>query len=361
VIPERLKTVLAAELSEEDRAAFDAFVAGSPYSAYQQSRAWAEHAPRARRQDFLYFLCRDGGALVGVGVVRRSRLGPLARLGTLQRGPVVQDVERLGAVVAALKYALRQAGFSTLVLGPRIGGDECAPALRILKGEGLKPLPQDRQSLHTATGKIDLGRGEEAVLAGFKQRGRRQIRAAAKQGVTVRPAASAEDLAAYQAVLSDFQRRKSRYETAGLPDVLQQAAIVRANGGAILIAEREGAVIGGHAFVVQGADATWLSMATSDLDPAIPRSYALLWEAIRLARTMGCRSYDLAGMSEGESGDGGEASRDQFKGAFAPRLDRLVPAHVAPLRPLRHFVFFNGRQIYRSARRSIRSFRSPAA
>lgn len=342
----RPETVLSAALSQMDRAAFDAFVRASPFAAVQQSLAWAEHAPRSSRQDFLYFLCRDGGEVIGAAVVRRSRLGPVARLATVQRGPVVRDVGRLRTVLQALRAQLKAQGFTTLVAGPRMSGGEREEAMAVFDALGFRPLPAVAQSLHTVTGKIDLASEEEAILAAFKQRGRRQIRAAARKGLTVREAAGEADLDTYQLVTDAFHARRPDYDHKGQPDVRAQAAIVAANGGAILLAEREGEVIGGHAFVLQGREALWLSMATSDDDPAVPRSYPLLWEAMRRARALGCAAYDLAGLSDDE-GDGGAAGRDQFKTAFSPRVEPLVAAHVVALRPLRHAIFFNARQLYR--------------
>jgi lipid II:glycine glycyltransferase (peptidoglycan interpeptide bridge formation enzyme) len=62
---------------------------------------------------------------------------------------------------------------------------------------------------------------------------------------------------------------------------------------------------------------------------------------------VGLDFYDLAGLSPDEEGTG----RDQFKQAFAPEREALLPAHVTALRPLRHLVFFNLRQAYRARRR----------
>lgn len=348
------ETILASSLGEEDRAAFAELVGSSPFAAYQQSLAWARNAQRSRRHAFLFFLCREGGEAIGAGVVRLSDLGPAARLATLQRGPVVRDLAKLGTVVTALKAALRARGVSSLVLGPRAAGEEAGRAAALLAGLGFRPLPPQSQPLHVATGKIRLDRPEQAVWAGFKQRGRRQVNKAAKLGLTVREAAGRADLEAYQRVANAFFESKPGYETAGLPDVLQQSAIVAGNGGAILVAEHEGEVIGGHAFVIQGREAIWLSMASSSDRPEIPRAYALLWEGIRAARRLGCESYDLAGLAEGEPLDAEEASRDQFKLAFAPERVSLLPAHVAALRPVRHALFFNARQLYRAARARMR-------
>jgi lipid II:glycine glycyltransferase (peptidoglycan interpeptide bridge formation enzyme) len=339
------ETVLTAALGKDDAEAFDAFVRRSPYAACQQSRAWAENAPRSRRHDYLYFLCRDGSEVIGSAVVRRSRLAPGAVLATVQRGPVVADLAHLETVIRALKAALRGVGCSSLVLGPRVAGDALEAIGATLAQTGFAPLPQDAQALHTVTGKVSLAGAEEEILARFKQRGRRAIRKVAAAGATVRNAAAA-DLPVCAALLARFHARRPDYDVSGQLSVEAQARLVSAEGGALLVAEQDGRIVGWHSFVAQGRSAYWLGMASDD-DPAAPRSYLLLWEAMRQARTLGLDAYDLAGLSP----DGEGTGRDQFKQAFAPVREELLPAHVAALRPLRHLFFFNLRRLYRAWRR----------
>ena len=342
---ERPKTVLSSALSKEDGEAFDALVAGSPYGAYQQSRAWAAAVPRARRHDFLFFLAREGGEAIGAALVRRTRMAPGAALATVQRGPVVADAAKLGAVVEALKAALREEGFCTLVLGPRIMGEERAQAEAALAGLGFRLLPPKQQSLHVLTGRIALAADADEIFAGFKQRGRRWIRKLEKAGLTVRGAGAA-DLAGCQALLDDFRARRPDYDASGQPDAAAQAALVEALGGGMLIAEQEGRIVGLHSFVVQGREAIWLAMATDD-DPQAPRSYLLVWEGVKRTRALGLDHYDVAGLSP----EGAESGRDQFKNAFAPERVALLPAHVAALRPLRHAFFFTLRQAWRARKK----------
>lgn len=341
----RPKTVLTGQLGKEEAEAFDAVVRASPFAAVQQTRAWAENAPRSGRQDYLYFLCRDGGELIGTAVIRRSRLAPGVSLATVQRGPVVADAARLEEVVGALKAALKAAGFATLVVGPRLTGEARPEAEAVLARCGFRPLPVSAQSLHVVTGKIPLQGSEEEILAGFKQRGRRSIRKVAASGVTVREFAS-DDLPACRVLFADFHGRRPDYDVAGQLDIDAQARLIEAEGGALLVAEAEGRIVGFHSFVRQGQSALWLGMVTDD-DPQAPRSYLLLWEAVRRAKTFGLGSYDLAGLSP----DGEASGRDQFKQAFAPAREELLPAHVAALRPLRHAIFFTARQLYRARRR----------
>ena len=349
-IQSHIETRLSPRLCAEDESEFRNFTSHSRFAAYQQSLAWANHAPSGGRQDYLLFLCRRRGEAIGAGVVRRTKLAPFSFLATLQRGPVVAELDDLGPVLTALKRALQGAGCCTVIVGPRARGEERDRALEALSQAGFNALPNSAQSLHVGTGLIDLRPSEEAILAAFKQRGRRQIRAAAGKGVGIRSAETEADIAAYEAVTARFMAGKPAYDRRGQPDARGQAAIVAANGGGILLAELGGEVIGGHAFVVQGKEAIWLSIATSNRDPSLPRSYLLVWEAMRMAKRLGCRAYDLAGMVGSDPRDRGEANREQFKQAFAPSLEDLVTAHVAALDPVRHALFFNARQAYRRVR-----------
>jgi lipid II:glycine glycyltransferase (peptidoglycan interpeptide bridge formation enzyme) len=340
----RPKTVLTGRIGEDDAAAFEAFVRASPFAAWQQSLAWAESAPRGGRRGYLHFLCRDGEALIGTAVVRATRLAPGAALATVQRGPVVSDAARLETVCTALQDALRASGFATLVAAPRIAGEDRAEAGAALRRCGFSPLRAQEQALHTATGRILLAGGETEILAGFKQRGRRSIRQSQAAGLTVRDASQA-DLGAAQALVDAFHARKAGYDASGQPSVAVQARLIAREGGALLVAEEEGRIVGWHSFVRQGRDAIWLALAT-DNDPKAARSYLLIWEAVRRARALGLAGYDLAGLAA----DGEATGREQFKQAFAPVREELLPAHVCALRPLRHAVFFTARQTWRRLR-----------
>jgi hypothetical protein len=163
--------------------------------------------------------------------------------------------------------------------------------------------------------------------------------------VTVREAVAA-DLPACAALVSAFHARRPDYDVFGQLGVEAQARLVAAGGGGVLVAEYEGRIVGWHSFVAQGRSAYWLGLATDD-DASAPRSYLLLWEAMRRARALGLEAYNLAGLSPDDKATG----RDQFKQAFAPEREELLPAHVAALRPLRHLVFFNLLQAYRRWRR----------
>jgi hypothetical protein len=274
-----------------------------------------------------------------------------AWLATLQRGPVVHDPAMLPLVLATLRDALKRAGCCSVQLAPRVRGRPLPIMAEAMRAAGFVPLPAHQQSLHHATGIVWLDKPEAAVLAGFKQRARRAIRAAEKAGITVRAVAGDADLDVYQHLLDRFAAERQGYDMTGQADACGQARLVAACGGAMLLAERDGVAVGAHAFVRQGDEAIWLSLVTLDRDGASP-GYPLLWHAMRTAAALGCVGYDLAGLPAGEPRDAGEAGRLQFKTAFAPHPRIMPPLQMLVLQPLQHTLLFSARAAYRRLRRT---------
>jgi lipid II:glycine glycyltransferase (peptidoglycan interpeptide bridge formation enzyme) len=158
-------------------------------------------------------------------------------------------------------------------------------------------------------------------------------------------------------VFDAFAAKRADYDVGGLPGMTTQWRMVQELGGVFLLAELQGQVIGGHVVIRHHDTAFWLTLATSDDYPEVPRSYPLLWEAMRRAKAMGCKSYDMAGLPDGEPENAGAKNRQQFKMAFNPRLERLVPVFVKSLRPVSHAILFRARQAYRNSR--IKTFVGP--
>lgn len=345
-----LTHILSADLPDDTATVLDGFLASSPYAAYQQSRAWAEVAPRAGRHDFLAYAAYRGERPVAAAVVRRTMLSPGRWLATVQRGPVVHRAQDLGLALPGLFETLGAHGCCSVQLAPRVRGRDLPVIAEALREAGFIPLDADRQPLHRATGIVWLDKPEESVLMGFRQSARRQLRAADKAGVTVRLVESDADVAAYQSLLDAFRAARPDYDMAGLPHAAGQARLIATLGGAMLLAEKDGRAVGAHAFVRQADEAIWLSMATLDDDKA-PRSAPLLWAAMRHARALGCVGYDLAGIPLADPQDAGEANRARFKASFAPHKRILLPMQVAAVKLVSHTVLFSAREAYRGWKR----------
>lgn len=342
-------------LGDDQRAVFDEFVKTSPYPAYQQTTVWADIQKRQCGARYRYFFYKEQGVLSATAVIREVRLSPFHWMAKIVRGPIVRDIARLGPVVAALKDVLAREGCCAIQLAPRVRGRDVALAAETIRIEAGVPMPLSQQSLHVSTGIVWLDKPEADILAGFKQRARRQLRKAEASGQTVRLADSdnTADVALYQSLLDSFYAARPLYATRDLPDARGQADLVKCLGGAILIAETDGVPTGGHCFIRQADEAIWLSMPTIDPGAPVPRAYGLLWEAMRTARSMGCIGFDLAGLPLEIALDENASGRLQFKRSFNPHRRIMVPVNSIVLRPAAHGLLFNARRMAAGVKKEL--------
>lgn len=347
---------LVDELTAEQHARLDAFLAASPATSYMQRLSWPTLAPLSRLQRFRYLWCERDGDLVLGGVVRFTKLFPGRYLAVFPRGPVVRHISDLGPCLPQVKESLRRAGASTVLMNPRWEDRDALEVHRTLVEHGFNEVPRAEQAMYPITGLVDLTRPEEDILASFKQRCRRHLRGAARKGLTVRPAASEEDAARLKKLVVEFGLDKG-LDVGAQPDLMDQWRFVQAEGGVFLLAEVEGQLVGGHVAFREGSRAVWMVMASTPVMPKLPRSYNLLWEALRLMKGLGCAEFDLAGVPFEGDEDEGKQKRQFFKAAFNPRVAHLVPIHAAVLRPLSHAFLFRARQAYR--RSSLRHHLTP--
>lgn len=338
--------LLLDELDNDQRERLDGFVLASRYAAYQQTSVWADVQKRQCDARYRYFFCEESGALVGTAVIREVRMSPFHWMAKIVRGPIVHDIAQLGGVIVALKDTLARFGCCAIQLAPRVRGRDVAMAAETIRIEEGVPMPLGQQSLHVSTGIVWLDKPEEEILAGFKQRARRQLRKAETSGQVVRIADpdNPADIVLYQAILDSFYATKPLYASRDLPDAAGQAQLVKHMGGAILIAETGGVPTGGHCFVRQADEAIWLSMPTVDPGAPVPRAYGLLWEAMRTARAMGCIGFDLAGLPLEIALDENASGRLQFKRSFNPHRRIMVPINSIVLKPAAHGLLFNARR-----------------
>jgi lipid II:glycine glycyltransferase (peptidoglycan interpeptide bridge formation enzyme) len=301
-----------------------------------QSRFWAEFRSQLG-WEARPFACRCGGS--GFPLLVLLRPLPLRqRLAYVPHGPEVPDPElENGRLLAALAGALRPhlAGCLFLrfdlpwALRPEGGGADRAAGLR---AAGLRKAPMDVQPPDTVV--LDLGYEEESLLAAMKAKTRYNIGLAAKKGVRVEEGGAADLPAWYELyrqtarrdriTLHDYEYYRRQFELAQGGGA---AAGGEAAGGAggrpelkLLLARHEGDLLAGILLAVHGRAATYLYGASSDLKRNLMPAYALQWEAIRIARRRGCRTYDLFGIPPSQDPAQPMHGLYRFKTGFGGRL-----------------------------------------
>jgi lipid II:glycine glycyltransferase (peptidoglycan interpeptide bridge formation enzyme) len=197
---------------------------------------------------------------------------------------------------------------------------------------------------------LDLRPGEEALLAGMKQKSRYNLHLAQRRGVAIRQG-TAGDLDLFYALYAETAQRDGfpirppayYYDAWGSFLALGQ--------GCLLLAEVEGEAVAGLLFLTFGATAWYMYGASSDRHRSLMPNNLLQWEAMRRARAAGCTLYDLWGAPENleesdpmwgvtrfKLGLGGELARGLGAWDYAPRpaayrlYTTVIPRYLSLLR-----------------------------
>lgn len=345
-----MKCTITSLPNPHEQKAVSAFVNAVGCASYHQDPLWADYFKVTKRHNYELAVVREGDQILATAVIRWSKLGLGKRLAALRRGPVTENPALLERVMPVLLEALRDADAVTVIVSPRWEADTAMQARQILSALGATELPRETRELHRSTALIDLTGDPEGLAANFKQRCRRQIKKAAKLGMTIRPAESVEDAIAYGALMDAFHHNRG-LSLDNIPPVEAQYEMTRERG-VFLLGYHEDQLIAGHTAIAVGQQAFWLTMASLDVAPSLPKNYPLLAEALRICASQGLQTYDMAGAPSAEAVatdtiPEAEKKRFDFKSAFNPNVVDLVPPMVFAVNKPAHKLLFSARQSYR--------------
>ena len=299
---------------------WDVFLAQHPEAHILQTREWGELKSRFgwTAQPVVE---GKAGALI---LFRRLPFG--FSLAYLPRGPVPATTESLALLMPRLDRLARQRRAVVMIVEPDL--PEHTPTPESLSPLGLTPSRLTVQPPRTIT--VDLGGTEEEILARMKQKTRYNINLARRHGVLVR---DSNDTDAFYALL---QETTSRDGFAAHAPAYYRAAydLFDARGGVrLLFAEHEGRPLAGLMAFAVGARAWYFYGASSSERREVMAPYLVQWEAMRWAKSLRCRSYDLWGVPDFDEAalERGFASRAdglwgvyRFKRGFGGRVERTV-------------------------------------
>lgn len=198
---------------------------------------------------------------------------------------------------------------------------------------GLRKAPMDIQPPDTVV--LELGYEEQSLLAAMKPKTRYNIGLALKKGVRVEEG-SASDLPAWYELYRETARRDCitlhEYDYYRRQFELAREGAEGAPELKLLLARHEGDLLAGIIVALHGREATYLYGASADAKRNLMPAYALQWEAIRLARRRGCRTYDLFGIPPSPAPGHPMQGLYRFKTGFGGRLLHRLGCWDVPYR-----------------------------
>lgn len=292
-----------------DDAAWDAFVAGHPSGHCLQSSAWGR--VRAAQGWEVRRVVVDAGTtsaaggdaapgrparapIAGAQLLVRRRLG--GAVAYVPRGPVCAPLD---PAWPALRAALRAVARDCVAVRVEPHWPDDPATREWLTDAGLRPADPVQPP---STVRVDLARGEDAILAGMKQKWRYNVRLAEKSGVVVTEG-GAEDLD----VLERLVHATAARQGIGSRPAGYHAAVWRAFNrpprvpgvaAHVYVARWGDAPLAAILVVHFGDTATYLYGGSSGAERQRMPNHLLQWEALRRAAAAGLRWYDFWGIPD---------------------------------------------------------------
>lgn len=323
------------------------FLNGRDSASFLQTPAWAKVKTEWRNESIGWF--DESGTIVGAGLVLYRQLPKIKRyLAYLPEGPVIDwESDDLGAWLTPMAKHLKKAG----AFGARIGAplvirrwhtDTIKKAIAdddVDRLSDVKPDVLNVQAVRTHNQLRSLGwlppknsdglggaqprfvfqlpvadRTDEELLKGMNQQWRRNIKKAAKTGVTV-TRGTIDDLPAFHSVYVETAERDqfsprplSYFETIFEALLGEDDDRIR-----LYLAHHEGDLVAATTWVKVGNHTWYLHGASTTAKRDVRGSNAIQWQMIRDTRDAGASTYDMRGITEGLSADDPHLGLIQFK------------------------------------------------
>lgn len=161
---------------------------------------------------------------------------------------------------------------------------------------------------------LDLEKTEEELLIGMKPKTRYNINLAARKGVIVRQGTKLDLVVLWQLFLETAQRYDFKLHPQNY--YLQMFEILAPNNLKILLAEYKNQPLTGMILTNFGETAAYLHGGSSPQMKEAMAPYLLHWEAIRLAKNFGYKTYDFGGVASSNDPKHTWAGISRFKKSF---------------------------------------------
>jgi lipid II:glycine glycyltransferase (peptidoglycan interpeptide bridge formation enzyme) len=350
-----------------------AFNRTQPALSFLQTPAWAGVKREWKSESLGWF--DEGGQQVGAGLVLYRQAPVVKRyLAYLPEGPVIDwTTDDIGAWLNPLARHAKRAGAFGLRIGapvvarrwradtikaaiadPAVGRlSQAMPdevnhrATRIrndLRSLGWRP-PDEEEGFAAGQPRFVFqlpiaGKTEDELLAGMNQLWRRNIKKAAKLGVSVE-VGTAADLPAFHALYVETAQRDHFTPRPLAYFTTMFAALLAEDPDRIrlYLARHEGDLVAATTWVRVGEHAWYSYGASSNAKREVRGSNAIQWQMIRDARAARAKIYDLRGITEGLEADDPHLGLIQFKVGTGGEAVEYLGEWDLPLNPLIYKAF----------------------
>jgi lipid II:glycine glycyltransferase (peptidoglycan interpeptide bridge formation enzyme) len=288
----------------------------------------------------LYLAAESGGEFRGGMMILRKKI-PLTPFSLFYspKGPVwnYEDDETLSALIENVKELARREKAIFLRIDPNLREDFFQDAGDKFRLAGFVHLDQRWTFWNSPrdVSRIDLTGVDDSdeLFALLDRDTRRCIRKAGREGVSIEPATTEEELRKFYAIFKEFSVNK-RFMSR---DYEYQKALwetyITQGRGRLFLAKYNNEIIGGLICILFGGKCLAMHMGTPYRYQKLQTYYAYVWESIQWAKQQGCAWYSFRGV-------GTTPTQEYFKKKFLPEVVSLAGYYDLSFRLFLYKIFY---------------------
>lgn len=308
--------MIVREVGPEEKQDWNNFVSSNDFGHVIQSWEWGE------------FKKTMGTPPLRIGVFNEKQLVACAGytlhpipytqkfIGFLPKGPTLATLEALPALLDALKTSAQDYNCAFLKIEPNIP-QAALEWEKIFKEKGLLKSHKEIFARHTLY--LDLTKTEEELLNRMHEKWRYNIRLSQKKGVLVEEKTDLDSLENFIYLQKQTARRGGFFVHAEQYYRNLWLSLEPAGIAYLLTASYQKQTLACWLLFRFGKTLYYPYGASSEEHRELMPSHALMWEAIRLGKRLGCTKFDLWGASGTEAGANDPwQGFTRFKAGFGP-------------------------------------------
>lgn len=333
-------SLIIRKIQQKEETQYDAFVADHPYTSFFQTRAWGDfqnHVPG--RKNLGTFGIFKNEKLAGTALIIRHALPFGWSWLYTPRGPLLDwhDEKAVKVFADFMRTLARKEKALFWRVDPfvTVADQNASIVERNLKLIGARSAHASFQPEYTRM--VDLTIPEEEILKQMKQKGRYNIRLAAKKGVIVE---ETKDATVFATLMQETATRDgfSAHTEKIYQDLLKDLS--KTPKAHLFVAFSAVKIpLAAAIVIIHGTQATYLYGASSNQSRELMAPYLLHWEIMRFARQKGCTKYDFFGVAPENEPDHSWRGVTEFKEKFGGGAVRYIAAREVIYGFLRYCLF----------------------
>ncbi|MCL1839538.1 aminoacyltransferase [Candidatus Saccharibacteria bacterium] len=305
-------------------------IAKHPEANFLQSSSWGKVYELTGDQVH-YLGLIENDKLVGVclAIVKPAKRG---RYLEIPGGPLIdwESSSQVKATFKSLKQLAAKENCVFIRIRPNI--PDTAENQKILKQNDLHPSPMHLHAQHTVV--IDLTRPEDQLLADMRRQTRYEVRRASKLNIKVTSSSETAAFKEFYQVQLATAKRQNFIPSSEAFIIAQHEAFQ--NQAKIYKAELDGKALAYGLILLQAPEAIYHEAASTPEGLHLPGAYALQWQVIQDAKSLGLKRYNLFGIAPPGQPHHRYAGVTTFKTGFGGTEVNYLPAHDLVVDPVKY-------------------------